>query len=189
MKPKIQVRFCLIQTRISTPDKNVDHGYFFGTMSVLSPPCFLGSHSALALQLETDNWWIADWKKLITLHYLFHHQSLITTVKSIPASLKEAWINHLVIRSGTVNNLIQAVCHGPLKMAWAEWRGLCLQCIFWSEGLCRRAGGGCAVFWRITQTAALLVAGSSGLNFCPLLILLFRGSPGLGIWRVGKRFF
>lgn len=55
MKPKIQVRSCSIQTRISIPDKNVDHGYFFGTVSVLSPPCFLGSHCALAVQLEMDN--------------------------------------------------------------------------------------------------------------------------------------
>ena len=158
-------------------------------MSVLSPPCFLGSHCALALQLEMDNWYIADWKKLITLHYLFQHRSPITTVKSISASLKETWINHLAIPSGTVDCLIQAVCHGPLKMALMEWRGLCLQRVCWSKGLCRWAGGSCAVFCRITQTAALLVARSSGPKFCPLLIFSFRESLGLGIPRVGKMVF
>lgn len=182
MEPNIQVRPCLIQTRISIPDKNVDHGYFIGTVSVLSPPCFLGSHCALALQLETDNWCTADWKKLIMLHYLFHHRSTITTVKSISASLKETWINHLAIPSGTVNSLIQAVCHGPLKIALTERRGLSLQWACWSKGLCRQAGEGCTVFWRITRTAALLAAGSSGPNFCPLLILSFRGSLSSGIW-------
>lgn len=119
-KPKIRVRSCLIQTRISIADKNVDHGYSLGTVSVLSPPCFLGSHCALALQLETDNWYIAHWKKLIMLHYLFHHWSPVTTVKSISSSLKGTWINHLAIPSGTVNCLIQAVCHRSVKMALME---------------------------------------------------------------------
>lgn len=154
MKPKIKVRSCLIQTRISIPDKNVDHGYSLGTVSVLSPPCFLGSHCALALQLETDNWCIARWKKLIMLHYLFHHWSPITTVKSISSSLKGTWINRLAILSGTADCLIQAVCHGPVKMALMEW--MCLWCIFWSKGLCRWAGRGWAVFWRIIWTAAML---------------------------------
>lgn len=92
----------------------------FLALCLLSPPCFLGSHCALALQLETDNQRIADWKKLITLHYLFHHWSPITTVKCISASLKGTWINHLAILSETVNSLIQAVRHGPLKMTLME---------------------------------------------------------------------
>lgn len=115
-KPKIKVRSCLIQTRISIPDKNVDHGHSLGTVSVLSPPCFLGSHCALALQLGTDNWCIAHWKKLITLHYLFHHWNPITPVKSLSSSLKGTWINHLAIPSGTISCLIQAVCH-------RQWKG------------------------------------------------------------------
>lgn len=144
-------------------------------MSVLSPPCFLGSHCALALQLETDNTCIEDWKKLITLHYLFHHQSPITTVKSVSVSLKETWMNHLAILSRTVDSLIPAVCHGPLKTALMKWNSLCVPSVFWSKVLCRCTGGVCVMFCRIIWTVALLVCGSSGPHFCSLLVLLFRG--------------
>lgn len=121
--------------------------------------------------------------------------SPITTVKSVSASLKETWINHLVILSGTVDPVWDCRQSDPGSLSRTfengidGWRGLCLQCVFWSEGLWRWAGGGCALFWRITWTVALLVAGSSGLNFHPLMILLFRGSLSLGIWRVGKKVF
>jgi len=168
IEPKIQVRSHLIQTRISIPDKNVDHGYFFGAVSVFSLPQFLGSHCALALQLETDNWCTADWKKLITLYYLFHHRDPITTVKSISSGLKETWINHLVILSGTVDCLIQFVT-APWKWHWQN-EGICFSSAYFGARLC--ADKSCAVYWRITQTVALLRASSSGPCFCLLLFTM-----------------
>lgn len=127
--------------------------------------------------------------------------SPITTVKSTSASLKETWINHLAISSGTVDPVWDCWPRLGLSTVWSRqfvtdpWKWH-----WWMKGpvfpvRILERGFVQMSWWRLCIVLedhldwALLVAGSSGLNFCPLMILLFRGSLSLGIWRVGKMGF